>query len=102
KRHPPFVLRGGRRKNSMGLAVGMRKIGGTLQFKISQETRDRVTVRVLPAREWSDAHAQKIQALLTEFFEEPVDCTIALMASFERSEAGKAGHLECRVADVLE
>lgn len=101
KRHPPFVLPSGKRKNSMGLAVGMRKIGAMLQFKISQETRAHVAVRVLPAAQWSDAHAQGVRELVTEFFEAPIECSITLMTSLERSEAGKAGHLECRVADDL-
>ena len=48
KIHPLFTLPCGHRKNSMELAVAMRKIGGIKQFQIIQDA-DGITINLVPS-----------------------------------------------------
>lgn len=72
KRHPLFTLPSGAKKNSMGIAAGLRRIGGMRQFRVTQKTPTRVLVEFVPvigSDGWNADRHEAAQALLREFFE---------------------------------
>lgn len=69
---PLFKLRDGTRKNSMALAVMMRKVGGTLQWRITQKSALGLLVEVVPGAKWGPERRMEIEQHLVEFMGAPV------------------------------
>jgi phenylacetate-CoA ligase len=93
KRHPLFRLPDGRSKNTIGLAVAMRKIGGTHQYRVVQRAIDRVLVRVVPNRNFNAEHEQRIRNAMRNFFESAVHVTVETTERLELTVSGKSPHL---------
>lgn len=68
KIHPLFTLPCGHRKNSMELAVAMRKIGGIKQFQIIQDA-DGITINLVPSHTWNEDLILAISQKINNFFE---------------------------------
>jgi phenylacetate-CoA ligase len=89
RRHPLLHLQGGRRKSSMGITLGVRKVGGCHQFQIVQRAIDRVVVRVVPDHTWSADHAARVREVVREEFEAPVRVEVEEKDCLERPPGGK-------------
>jgi phenylacetate-CoA ligase len=89
RRHPMLYLPDGRRKSSMGITLGIRKVGGCRQFQIVQRTVDHVIVRVVPDRTWHADHAGRMRQVIHEEFESPVRVDVEEKTHLERSPGGK-------------
>lgn len=74
KVHPLFRLSDGRLKNSMAIAVGMRKIGGFRQFRVTQRANGCMRVEVVAPHGWKGR--REIAAMLNEFLEYPSELAV--------------------------
>jgi phenylacetate-CoA ligase len=89
RRHPLLVLPDGRRKSSMGITLGIRKVGGCRQFQIVQRARDRVVLRVVPDSTWQPDLAGRMRQVVQEEFETPIRVDVEEKDYLERPPGGK-------------
>lgn len=89
RRHPLYYLPGGRRKSSMGITLGIRKVGGCHQFQIIQRAVDHVVVRVVPDRTWHPDQAARMRLVVQEELESPIRVDVEEKAFLERPPGGK-------------
>jgi len=89
RRHSMLYLPDGRRKSSMGITLGVRKVGGSRQFQIIQRTPGHVVVRVAPDATWTTDHADRIRGIVVEEFETPILVDVEEQRFLERSPGGK-------------
>jgi phenylacetate-CoA ligase len=87
--HPLLYLSGERRKSSMGITLGLRKVGGVHQFQVVQRAVDHVIVRVVPDRTWQPAFADRMREVVRTECEAPVQVDIEEREVIERSPGGK-------------
>lgn len=59
--HPMLYLRGGKRKVSTGIMLGIRQIGGVYQFQVIQRSTENFILNVVQDREWT---ADKCSAMI--------------------------------------
>jgi phenylacetate-CoA ligase len=89
RRHPLLHLADGRRKSSMGITLGIRKVGGVHQFQIVQRAVDHVIIRVVPDRSWHARLADRMRSVVREECEAPIQVDVEEHESLERSPGGK-------------
>lgn len=89
RRHPLFFLPDGRRLSSMGVNMGVRKVGGCHQFQIIQREVDRVIIRVVPDNSWTPSHVEQMQSVIHREFESPVRVEVETHDFLERPAGGK-------------
>lgn len=89
RRHPLFFLPDGRRHSSMGVNIGVRKIGGCHQFQIIQREVDHFIVRIVPDKTWTPDHAEQIRSVIHREFESPVRVDVETHNFLERPAGGK-------------
>jgi phenylacetate-CoA ligase len=89
RRHPLLHLRNGRRKSSMGITLGLRKVGGCHQFQFIQRGIDHVVVRVVPDSTWRDEHAERMRQCVREECEGPIRVDVEVKDCLERPDGGK-------------
>jgi phenylacetate-CoA ligase len=89
RRHPLLHLPGGGRKSSMGITLGVRRVGGCHQFQIVQSAADHVLVRVVPDAAWHPDNVERIRQVVQEEFAAPVRVEVEERASLERPAGGK-------------
>jgi phenylacetate-CoA ligase len=89
RRHPLLFLPDGRRKSSMGITLGIRKVGGCRQFQIIQRAVDHVVLRVVPDRTWQTEHPQQMRQVVQEEFEHPIRVDVEEKDYLERPPGGK-------------
>ena len=65
RRHPTFRTTSGASRSSLGLTLGLRKIGGMNQFQAIQRT-DAVTIRIVPGPEWSEDRKNRVVTLVQD------------------------------------
>lgn len=93
KIHPLFTLPNGRRKNSLEIAISMRKIGGIKHFQVIQE-KAVTTVNLVTSPQWNNDIKLKITKMLDQFFEEKTPIRINLIDRIPL-HSGKRRHLIC-------
>lgn len=98
KKRPMFKLPDGRVKNSSGLVVRLREVGGFLQFQVAQQRPDRFVVRLAPSREWSEERRQRVIACLQGFMESPVEVVVETLEHIPRTAQGKLQSIVVEVA----
>jgi phenylacetate-CoA ligase len=89
RRHLALYLPGGRRKSSMGITLGVRKVGGCRQFQIVQRAEDHVVLRVVPDSTWSPDYAERMRRVVHDEFESPIRVDVEELPSLERTPGGK-------------
>jgi phenylacetate-CoA ligase len=89
RRHSMLYLPDGRRKSSMGITLGVRKVGGLRQFQIIQRAPDHVVVRVVPDAAWTTERVDRIRGVVVEEFESPILVDVEERPFLERSPGGK-------------
>ncbi len=89
RRHPLLFLPDGRKKSSIGLTLGIRKVGGCHQFQIVQRAADHVIVRIVPDRTWQPDHVENIRRTIHQEFETPIRVDVELKDCLERPAGGK-------------
>jgi phenylacetate-CoA ligase len=89
RRHLSLYLPGGRRKSSMGITLGVRKVGGCRQFQIVQRARDHVVLRVVPDDAWSPDNAERMRQVVHDEFEAPIRVDVEELPYLERTPGGK-------------
>ena len=100
KRHPLFTLPNGTKKNSIGLAAGLRRIGGLRQFRVTQKSPTRVLLEYVPIdNEWNGTRSLEAAELIEEFFEsrEMVSVFSAYSERLPLAMNGKSPHLVTEV-----
>jgi phenylacetate-CoA ligase len=66
RRHPLLHLPDGRRKSSMGITLGLRRVGGVHQFQIIQRGVDNVLLRIVPDLTWQESTAPRMRQVVQE------------------------------------
>jgi phenylacetate-CoA ligase len=89
RRHSMLYLPDGRRKSSMGITLGVRKVGGSRQFQIIQRAPDHVVVRVVPDAAWTTERADLIRGVVLGEFESPIRVDVEERPFLERAPGGK-------------
>jgi phenylacetate-CoA ligase len=89
RRHPLLILPDGRRKSSMGITLGIRKVGGCRQFQIVQRAHGHVVLRVVPDRTWQPDLAGRMRQVVEEEFETPIRVDVEEKDYLERPPGGK-------------
>jgi len=88
RRHTTLWLPGGGRKSSSGIILGVRQVGGFRQFQVVQREEGRVTVNVVPGKDWTPGHADRIRECVMDELGE-VEVEVAGQAFIPRSPGGK-------------
>ena len=89
RRHPAVHLPDGRRKSSVGITMGVRKVGGALQFQIVQRAPDHMIIRVVPDGTWTPDHAGRVRRAVCEEFETPIRVDVEELPYLQRTPGGK-------------
>jgi phenylacetate-CoA ligase len=89
RRFPLFHLSDGSRKSSIGIYLGIRQVGGVLQFQIVQKAVDLVLLRVVPSREWQQDNAQRLRLLVQQEMGPSVKVDVEDRQWLERPGGGK-------------
>ncbi len=89
RRHPFFFLPDGRRLSSMGVNMGVRKVGGCHQFQIIQREVERVIIRVVPDQTWTPSHAEQMRSVIRCEFGSPIRVDVEEKPFLERPAGGK-------------
>jgi phenylacetate-CoA ligase len=97
KRRPMFQLAGGRLKSTAPLGALLDLLGGHYQRQVVQTALDRVVVRLVPSKDWSAAHAERLRGLLHDFFEGPLAVDIELTERLELPPSGKLQSMICAI-----
>lgn len=84
RRHPMLFLANNRRKVSTGIMLGIRQIGGIHQFQVIQHNVDNFTLKVVPNREWTEAHGHEMIQCIQEEMEALVHVDIKKSTVIER------------------
>lgn len=95
KRRPMLTLPDGRQKTSYGLTYPMSKLGGFRQYQLVQTAPTQLLVRLVPDAQWSPVQAQKLQQLVQEFFEHPMQLELRLEDTIPPPPNGKARTVIC-------
>jgi phenylacetate-CoA ligase len=89
RRHPAVHLPDGRKKSSVGITMGVRQVGGALQFQIVQRAADHVIIRVVPGAAWTAEHAARLQNVVCEEFESRIRVDVEEWPHLQRAPGGK-------------
>ena len=89
RRHPAVHLPDGRKKSSVGVTMGVRKVGGALQFQIVQRAPDHMIIRVVPDGTWTPQHGDRLRSVVCEEFETPIRVDVEELPYLERASGGK-------------
>jgi phenylacetate-CoA ligase len=89
RQHPMLVLPSGARRSSIGLTLGLRQIGGVLQFQFVQRAVEYVVVRVVPSSAWTSEHAARMKACVQAEFESPIRVDVEVLPFLPRPASGK-------------
>ena len=89
RRHPMLHLPDGRRKSSMGITLGIRKVGGVHQFQIIQRSPEHVILRVVPDRTWQAENPDLMRQVVHAEFESPIQVDVEQKEFLERPAGGK-------------
>ncbi len=95
KARPHFKLPGGRRKHSSDLVHAITRVGGHHQHQVVQQTLDQVVVRLVPNRDWSADHRERLVQAVREFFESPVGVQLEIHERLELLPGGKLQSMVC-------
>jgi hypothetical protein len=88
-------LAGGRLKHSSELVHILTAVGAHHQHQVVQNALDHVTVRIVPNREWSSAHGQRLVESVRAFFEAPVEVQLEVKERLVSSPSGKLRSMVC-------
>lgn len=97
KKRAMFRLADGRIKSSSGTASILRQVGGHIQHQLIQKALDHVVVRLVPDRNWSEAHAARLVRALQGFFEAPVRVDVQIEERLELPRGGKFQNMICEL-----
>ncbi len=101
KQRPLLILADGRTKSSHVLAGHLREIGGFNQFQFIQHSPKSVSLRVVPDRNWTSQHAQRVQNMLLEFMEQPgLTVNVESLDRIPPAASGKLQSFLCEISDV--
>ena len=89
RRHPLFHLPGGGRKSSIGITLGIRKVGGVRQFQFVQRGIDDVLVRVVPAANWKPELEQDMRRVIQDELGSTTRVEVRQQELLERQPGGK-------------
>jgi phenylacetate-CoA ligase len=95
KQHPLFLLDNGQRKNSIALAVSIRKLNCAKQFQIVQSTTG-LLVNIVPGDTWNETSISQIQLQIDNFFERSTRFQLHLVNKLDLY-AGKRRHMICEL-----
>lgn len=102
KRHPLFTLPDGlQQKNSIGIAAAVRRIGGVVQFRVTQKAPNRILFELVPGPDWGADKQADNRQFLTEFLESS-DIQVHFVEYPTRlplRDGGKSPHLVTEVKD---
>jgi phenylacetate-CoA ligase len=87
--YPSLHLSDGRKKSSMGVVLGLRQVAGAHQFQMIQRNVGHAIVRVVPNRDWTIEHPQRIREVLHREFESDIDVQIEQCQMIDRPKGGK-------------
>ena len=97
KARPMFVVAGGRRKHASALIPLITTIGAHHQHQVVQRTADEVLMRIVPSRDWSPSHAERMLQAVREFFEGAADVRLEVCQRLEPLPGGKLQSMICEV-----
>jgi phenylacetate-CoA ligase len=89
RRHPLLHLPDSRRTSSMGITLGLRKVGGVHQFQIVQRAPDRILLRVVPDRTWRTETASRMRQVVQMELGAAVGVDVEEKPFLERPAGGK-------------
>ena len=89
RRHASLHLPDGRRKSSMGITLGVRKVGGCRQFQIVQRATDHVVIRVVPTARGMPI-GRRYQGSGPAEFGSPIRVDVEEKAFLERPQAASS------------
>ncbi len=95
KVRPHFKLAGDRRKHSSDLVHAITTVGGHHQHQVIQKALDHVVVRIVPNRDWTPDHNQRLIQAVRGFFEAPVKVQLELKDRLEPLPGGKMQSMIC-------
>jgi phenylacetate-CoA ligase len=89
RRHPLLHLLDGGRKTSLGITLGLRRVGGVHQFQAVQKSVDRVVVYAVPDRSWRDDTAERMRQAVRDELGQEVRVDVETRERIERPSGGK-------------
>jgi phenylacetate-coenzyme A ligase PaaK-like adenylate-forming protein len=89
RRHPLLYLPDGRRKIATGVTMEFRKVGGYHQLQFVQRAADHVILRLVPDRNWTPDHAERLRRTVRQEFGAPIRVDVETKDCLERSPGGK-------------
>ena len=95
KARPHFKLPGGRCKHSSELVHAITAIGAHHQHQVVQKAFDHVIVRIVPNREWTAEHGERLVEAVRDFFEAPIEVRLEVKQRLQPSPAGKLRSMVC-------
>lgn len=84
-----LVAQDGTIMHGLALIYVLRELNGVREFKIIQESLDRVRVQVVPDEQWDDAAAETVQAGFRERLGQSVAVVIELQSAIDLEASGK-------------
>jgi phenylacetate-CoA ligase len=89
RRFPLLHLADGSRKSSIGITIGIRKVGGIHQFQVVQRGVGDVLLRVVPSREWKPENPARMQRVVQDEIGDSVRVEVQDLPFIERPAGGK-------------
>jgi phenylacetate-CoA ligase len=89
RRHALLRLPGGGRKNSIGITLGLRQVGGFHQFQFVQRGLDHMLVRVVPDRSWRPGSAERLRQVVRREYGSPIRVDVEEVNALPRTAGGK-------------
>jgi phenylacetate-coenzyme A ligase PaaK-like adenylate-forming protein len=97
KRRPLFRPADGGWKHSSGLVHAQSGVGGNHQHQAVQKAIDHMVIRIVPNKDWTADHAQRVRAAVREFLGAPVRVDVEVRERFELPRGGKLQQASPRV-----
>lgn len=92
-----LVAQDGTVMHGLALIYVLRELNGVREFKIIQESLDRVRVLVVPGEQWDDAAAEAVRAGFRERLGQGVTVAIELQSGIELEASGKRRYVVSHV-----
>ncbi len=89
KLRPWFRLPGGNRKSTSPLSMAFQKLPGLLQYQVTQRSTGRLSVRLVPGRDWTADSLALAKKEVDEYLETPGWADIEVVPEIPRSAGGK-------------
>jgi phenylacetate-CoA ligase len=97
KRWPYFQLADRRLKHSSSLMQALYRLGGMRQFQVVQRAVDHLLIRLVPDRDWTPEHAQRVSQAVQAFMESSIRVDVSVFDRLERPASGKLRSVICEL-----